>query len=485
MKLLEDIISDISVVFDKNYSNISINRIIIDSRNIQKGDLYVAISGTSINGHDFINEAISKGASAVVCEYIPKNCSVDFVYILTDNSRKTLGRLASNFYQNPSKKLKLIGVTGTNGKTTVCTLLYNLFISLGYKSALISTVQNQINGRVLKSSHTTPDAVSLNQLLNDMVNEGCEFCFMEVSSHAVEQFRIEGLEYTGAVFTNITHDHLDYHKTFENYLKAKKSFFDNLSYTAFALTNKDDKNGSVMLQNTLASKYSYSLKSISDFKAKIIESDLQGLLLSIDNVQAWFNLIGNFNAYNLIAVYGTAFLLGINKNEIITALTKCTGAKGRFEVFKSKNGIIGIVDYAHTPDALKNVLETINKIRTKNETLITIFGCGGNRDKEKRAVMGDIATQNSDRVIITNDNPRSENPDEIINQIKSGIKPQHYKKMIVISNREEAINAAVGFAKKGDIILLAGKGHENYQETGNVKIPFDDTEKLKSAFEKF
>lgn len=484
MRFLNNILNNISVVFDKKYSNISINQIIIDSRNVQNSDLYVAISGTSVNGHDFINEAIRKGASAVVCEYIPKDCPKDFVYIITDNSRKILGHIASNFYQNPSKKLKLIGVTGTNGKTTVCTLLCNLFITLGFKTALISTVQNQINGKILKSTHTTPDAVSLNKLLSEMVDEGCEFCFMEVSSHAVEQYRIEGLEYTGAVFTNITHDHLDYHKTFDNYLKAKKKFFDELPFTAFAITNKDDKNGLVMLQNTQASKYSYSLKSISDFKAKIIESDLQGLLLDIDNVQAWFNLIGNFNAYNLLAVYGTAFLLGINKDEIITALSKCTGAKGRFEVINSKSGIIGIVDYAHTPDALKNVLETINNIRTKNETLFTIFGCGGNRDKEKRPVMGEIAAENSDKIIITSDNPRNENPEEIINEIKSGIKPQHYKKMLVISNREEAINAAVSFAKKGDIILLAGKGHENYQETGNVKIPFDDSEKLISAFQK-
>lgn len=483
MKTLGAILNNISVVFDKKYSNISINKINFDNRSIQSSDIYVAVSGTISNGHNYINDAISKGASAVVCEYIPQNCPKDFAYIISENSRKTLAQISSNFFDNPSKKIKLIGVTGTNGKTTVCTLLYNLFIELGYKTALISTVQNLINGTEIKSTHTTPDPVSLNELLHEMVAKNCEFCFMEVSSHAVEQYRIEGLEYTGAVFTNITHDHLDYHKTFSNYLSAKKKFFDTLPLQAFALTNKDDKNGIVILQNTKASKYSYSLKSISDFKAKIIESDLFGLLLEIDTIQAWYNLIGKFNAYNLLAVYATAFLLGIDKNLIITTLTKIKGAKGRFEVFKSPKGVLGIVDYAHTPDALKNVLETINHIRTGNETLYTIFGCGGNRDNEKRPLMGQIAAELSDKVIITSDNPRNENPDNIINEIKGGIKPQFFNKSIIISNREEAINTTVSFAKKGDIILLAGKGHENYQEINGLKTHFDDSEKLKSALQ--
>lgn len=484
MKKLGDILHNISVIFDKKYSNISVNQIKFDSRTIQTSDLYVAINGEVVDGHNYINDAISKGASAVICEYIPPNCKNDFVYIITENSRKTLGQLASNYFNNPSKKLKLIGVTGTNGKTTICTLLYNFFIESGYKTALISTVENLINGKKTESTHTTPDPITLNSLLAKMVDDGCEYCFMEVSSHAVEQCRIEGLQYAGAVFSNITHDHLDYHKTFENYIKAKKHFFDKLPDEAFALTNKDDKNGLIMLQNTKAVKYTYSLKSVSDFKAKIIESDIQGLLLEIDGTQAWYNLIGNFNAYNILAVYGTAFLLGLEKSLIITNLTKLKGAKGRFEVIRSNNGIIGIVDYAHTPDALKNVLETINNIRSKNETLFTIFGCGGNRDKEKRPVMGQIAGELSDKVIITNDNPRNENPEEIISDIKKGIKPQHFKKTLIISNRQEAINAAVSFAQKGDIILLAGKGHENYQEIMGVKTHFDDIEILNSAFKK-
>lgn len=464
-------------------SQISINSIITDNRLAAKNDLFVAIRGVATDSHQYIKDAIDKGVSAIVCEYIPDDCPKDFSYVLVKNSREIIGQLASNFYDNPSSKLKLIGVTGTNGKTTVATLLKNLFANLGYKTALISTIQNVIGEEIIPSTHTTPDPVSLNALLAKMVEKDCEYCFMEVSSHAVDQNRIGGLTFTGGIFTNITHDHLDYHKTFDNYLKAKKKFFDNLPSSAFALTNKDDRNGLVMLQNTKASKYTYSLKSISDFKGKIIESDLTGLLLEIDGTQAWYGLSGDFNAYNLLAVYGTAFILGIDKEKIIETLTKTRGAKGRFEIVRSETGVLGVIDYAHTPDAIKNVLETINKVRSRNEILTTVIGCGGDRDKEKRPIMGDIASTLSDKVIFTSDNPRTEDPEAILSEMKAGVKAQNFKKILKITNREEAIQVAVSQAKKGDIILLAGKGHEDYQEVNGVKTHFDDFEKLKQAFE--
>lgn len=464
-------------------SQISINSIITDNRLAVKNDLFVAIRGVATDSHQYIKDAINKGVSAIICEYIPDDCPKDFTYILVENSREILGQLASNYYDNPSSKLKLIGVTGTNGKTTVATLLKNLFANLGYKTALISTIQNVIGEEIIPSTHTTPDPVSLNALLAKMVEKDCEYCFMEVSSHAVDQNRIGGLTFTGGIFTNITHDHLDYHKTFDNYLKAKKKFFDNLPSSAFALTNKDDRNGLVMLQNTKASKYTYSLKSISDFKGKIIESDLTGLLLEIDGTQAWYGLSGDFNAYNLLAVYGTAFILVIDKEKIIETLTKTRGAKGRFEIVRSETGVLGVIDYAHTPDAIKNVLETINKVRSRNEVLTTVIGCGGDRDKEKRPIMGDIASMLSDKVIFTSDNPRTEDPETILAEMKAGVKAQNFKKILKITNREEAIQVAVSQAKKGDIILLAGKGHEDYQEVNGVKTHFDDFEKLKQAFE--
>ena len=462
-------------------SNPAINSLVTDNRLAAKNDLFVALKGTVTDSHQFIKDAINKGVSAVVCEYIPDDCPKDFTYQIVKNTREILGQLASNFYGNPSSRLKLIGVTGTNGKTTVTTLLNNSFTSLQYKTALISTVQNIIDGEVIPSTHTTPDPVLLNNLLNKMVEKGCEYCFMEVSSHAIDQNRIGGLTFAGGIFTNITHDHLDYHKTFESYLKTKKRFFDNLPSSAFALTNKDDRNGLVMLQNTKASKYTYSLKTISDFKGKIIESDLNGLLLDIDNTQAWYGLAGNFNACNLLAVYGTAFILGINKQEIIMALSKVRGAKGRFEIVRNANGVLGVIDYAHTPDALKNVLETLNNVRSRNEILTTIVGCGGDRDKEKRPIMGDIASTLSDKVIFTSDNPRTENPETIISEMKAGVKAQNFKKVLKITNREEAINVAVSQANKGDIILLAGKGHEDYQEMKGVKIPFSDEKQALAA----
>ncbi len=477
-KLLENI--KLIELFD---SNISINSISSDHRKSSENDLFIALRGVEIDSHIYIKDAISKKVAAVICEHIPTDCPQNFNYILVKDTRKILGQVASNYYDNPSSKLKLIGITGTNGKTTVATLLRNLFKNLGYKTALISTIQNQIGDTVLPSTHTTPDPITLNNLLATMVEQQCTFCFMEVSSHAVDQNRIGGLTFAGGIFTNITHDHLDYHHTFENYLAAKKSFFDGLPSAAFALTNKDDKNGQVMLQNTKASKFTYSLKSVSDFKGKIIENDLEGLLFEIDKTQAWYSLSGEFNAYNLLAAYGAAFIMGLDSETIIKTLSKTEGAKGRFEIIRSESGILGVVDYAHTPDALKNVLETINKVRSRNETLITIIGCGGDRDREKRPIMGHYASQLSDRVIFTSDNPRSENPEDIIEQMRSGVKAQNFKKILKITNREEAIHVAVSQAKKGDIILLAGKGHENYQETKGEKIHFDDSEKLKHAFE--
>jgi len=482
MKRLEQLFANTTIKLPTNLAQVQIRSIVTDNRKAEAGDLFVAIRGTGTDSHKFINDAINKGVHAIVCEYIPEDCSNTEMCVIVQSSREILGQLASNYYDHPSSKLKLIGATGTNGKTTVCTLLYNLFTSMGYKAALISTVQNIVGNNVIASTHTTPDPVSLNALLARMVEADCEYCFMEVSSHAVDQNRIGGLQFIGAIFTNITHDHLDYHKTFDNYLKAKKKFFDNLPSDAFALTNKDDRNGAVMLQNTKASKYTYSLKSVSDFKGKIIESDLSGLLLELDGTQAWCSLAGEFNAYNLLAVYATAFLLGLNKEEVITALSKVRGAKGRFEILRSESGILGIIDYAHTPDALKNVLDTINNTRTKNETLITIVGCGGDRDMEKRPVMGDIASTLSDKVIFTSDNPRSEEPETILTQMRAGVKAQFLKKVLKITNREEAINAGVSLAKKGDIILIAGKGHETYQEIKGVKYPFDDFELLKQAF---
>ncbi|MCB9251917.1 MAG: UDP-N-acetylmuramoyl-L-alanyl-D-glutamate--2,6-diaminopimelate ligase [Flavobacteriales bacterium] len=484
MKSLTQLFQKTDVKLDSKFINISINSIKIDHRTIKKNDLFVAQVGVKLDSHKFINEAITNGASVVVCEQIPENTSKDFPFIVVGNSRKILGTLASNYYDNPSEKIKLLGVTGTNGKTTVCTLMYNLFRSLGYKSALLSTVKNIIGDEVYESTHTTPDPISLNKLLAETVKQNCTHCFMEVSSHSVDQYRIEGLQFTGAVFTNITHDHLDYHKTFDNYLKAKKKFFDQLPYDAFALSNKDDKNGKVMLQNTVASKYYYSFRSPADFKGKIIESDLSGMLLEFDTIQAWYAIAGEFNAYNLLAVYASAFLLGIEKEKIITALSLVKGAKGRFEVTVSSSGVIGIVDYAHTPDAVANVLNTINHTRTRNETLFIVLGCGGDRDKEKRPIMADLASTYADKAIFTSDNPRSENPETILSDMMKGVKVQYKKKVLKITKREEAIDVAVSMAQKGDIILVAGKGHENYQEIEGIKHPFDDLTVLTHSFEK-
>lgn len=468
----------------KFYGNIdvAVEGLIYDSREAKSGMLFFAVKGTQTDGHVYIEDVINKGVSVICCEALPNRLHANITYIQVENSAEAMGIAASQFYNEPSKKLKLVAVTGTNGKTTVATLLFKLFRSFNHDCGLLSTVQNQINDQIIPSTHTTPDSIKINALLHQMVQQGCEYAFMEASSHAIHQHRISGLYFAGVVFTNITHDHLDYHGTFANYIQAKKKLFDDVNSDAFALTNKDDKNGSVMLQNTKATRYTYAIKSTADFKAKIIESDFTGMLLSINEQEAWFRLVGNFNAYNLLAIYGTAFLLGKDKHDIITHLSNLEAVKGRFEYVRSELGTIAIIDYAHTPDALKNILDTINEIRTKNEKLITVVGCGGNRDAAKRPVMGDIASELSTHVIFTSDNPRNENPETILDDMQSGVKPLHYKKTLRISDRKEAIKAAVAQSGKGDIILIAGKGHENYQEINGIKYPFDDKDTVNELF---
>jgi UDP-N-acetylmuramoyl-L-alanyl-D-glutamate--2,6-diaminopimelate ligase len=450
-----------------------------DSRKIVSTDVFIAIKGTKSDGHAYIDYVISCGVKAVVCEYLPNETIQGVTYIIVKNSGRALGIMASNLYGIPSSKLILVGVTGTNGKTTTATLLYEVFQKLGYKSGLLSTILNKVGDRKVDATHTTPDPLQLNNLLNQMVNASCNFCFMEVSSHAIEQERIAGLIFKGGIFTNLTHDHLDYHGTIENYLKTKKKFFDQLSAEAFALTNIDDKNGRIMIQNTKAIKKTYSLKSDSDFKCRITENHFEGLQLNIDGEDFWSNLIGKFNAYNLLAVYAASILLGEKKTEVLAALSTIKSVEGRFDCIRSENNIIGIVDYAHTPDALNNVLNTIAAIRTRNEILITVIGAGGDRDKLKRPLMGKIASEKSDRVILTSDNPRSENPEDIVKEMEGGIDPIHSKKVLSIINRKEAIKTACALAKPGDIILIAGKGHEKYQEIRGEKYPFDDKELLK------
>ena len=452
-----------------------------DSRKVKKDSLFVATRGTAADGHAFIPKAIEAGAIAVVCEDMPAHHDDRISYVKHTDASFALGLIACNFYDNPSEKLKLVGITGTNGKTTTATLLFNLFKSLGYSVGLLSTVQNKINSAVVPSTHTTPDALALNELLNSMVQQDCEFVFMEVSSHAVAQNRIAGLKFTGAVFTNITHDHLDYHKTFDEYIRAKKRFFDMLPAEAFSLTNKDDKNGPVMLQNTKAARYTYALRSMADFKCRIIENHLNGLMLNIDNQELWVKLIGTFNAFNVLAVYATAVLLRQDKTNVLTALSTLNAVEGRFQYVKSTNGVICIVDYAHTPDALKNVLETIQDVRTGNEQVITVVGCGGDRDASKRPVMAAIACEYSNRVVLTSDNPRSEDPEAILDQMERGINPNDRRKMMRITDRKEAIRAAVSVAEPGDIVLVAGKGHEKYQEIKGVKHAFDDLEIVKET----
>lgn len=482
LKLLSDILYKTRLEEIIGSTNVAISSVTFDSRKVKKDSLFIATRGTASDGHHYIEVAIENGAVAVVCEDLPETLNENITYVKVLDSSASLGYIACNFYDNPSEKLKLVGITGTNGKTTTVTLLFNLFRGLGYNVGLLSTVENKINTTVIPSTHTTPDALALNELLAKMVDDGCQYAFMEVSSHAIVQHRITGLKFTGAAFSNITHDHLDYHKTFEEYIKAKKMFFDHLQDDAFALTNKDDRNGLVMLQNTKAKKYSYGLKSIADFKCRVIENHLNGLLLNIDNQDVWVKLIGSFNAYNVLVVYAIALLLKQDKVQVLTTLSNLNSVEGRFQYIKSKNGIVAIVDYAHTPDALKNVLETIKDIRTGNEQVITLVGCGGDRDAAKRPIMAQIACEYSNKVILTSDNPRSENPEDILNQMQAGISPAEMKKTLRISDRKEAIKTAVAFAKEGDIILIAGKGHEKYQEISGVKHPFDDFEIVKENF---
>ena len=481
MKLLSDILYKVKLEEIIGSTHVAISSIVFDSRKVKKDSLFVATKGAADDGHIYIQKAIESGAIAIVCEEIPKDKNDQITYVKVTDSTYALGVMACNYYDNPSEKLKLVGITGTNGKTTTVTLLFNLFKSLGYSVGLLSTVQNKINNTVIPSTHTTPDAITLNELLFKMEEQGCEFVFMEVSSHAIVQNRIAGINFTGALFSNITHDHLDYHKTFDEYIKAKKQFFNLLPSTAFALTNRDDKNGMVMLQNTKANKYTYGLKNIADYKCKIIESHLNGLLLNIDNHEVWVKLIGTFNAYNILSVYATAVLLKQDITSVLTALSNLNSVEGRFQYVKSPNGVIGIIDYAHTPDALKNVLETVKEIRSGSEQVITLVGCGGDRDSAKRPIMAAIACEYSNKVILTSDNPRTEDPEEILNQMQAGINPVDVKKVLRITDRREAIKIACSFSSKGDIILIAGKGHEKYQEINGVKHDFDDLEILKET----
>ena len=481
MKLLSDILYKVKLEEIIGSTHVAISSIVFDSRKVKKDSLFVATKGAADDGHIYIQKAIELGAIAIVCEEIPKDKNDQITYVKVADSTYALGVMACNYYDNPSEKLKLVGITGTNGKTTTVTLLFNLFKSLGYSVGLLSTVQNKINNTVIPSTHTTPDAITLNELLFKMEEQGCEFVFMEVSSHAIIQNRIAGINFTGALFSNITHDHLDYHKTFDEYIKAKKQFFNLLPSTAFALTNRDDKNGMVMLQNTKANKYTYGLKNIADYKCKIIESHLNGLLLNIDNHEVWVKLIGTFNAYNILSVYATAVLLKQDITSVLTALSNLNSVEGSFQYVKSPNCVIGIIDYAHTPDALKNVLETVKEIRSGSEQVITLVGCGGDRDSAKRPIMAAIACEYSNKVILTSDNPRTEDPEEILNQMQAGVNPVDVKKVLRITDRREAIKIACSFSSKGDIILIAGKGHEKYQEIKGVKHDFDDLEILKET----
>jgi UDP-N-acetylmuramoyl-L-alanyl-D-glutamate--2,6-diaminopimelate ligase len=481
--VLKDILYNVALREVAGSTAIEVNHLQMDSRKVGVGDCFIAVKGTAVDGHRFIEQCIAQGAASIICEEIPATINPNITYIKVENSAKALGIAAANFYGNPSGKMKVVGITGTNGKTSTVTLLFRLFRKLGKNVGLLSTVQNQINEEVIPSTHTTPDPINLNALMKQMIDAGCEYCFMEVSSHAVDQHRIEGLQFTGAVFTNLTHDHLDYHKTFDNYLRAKKRFFDELPSSAFAVVNNDDRNGSVMVQNTKAAKYTYALRTPADFKTKMIENTVTGLVLEVDGVEMHTRLIGEFNAFNLTAVYAVARLLGVEKNECLTVLSSLTPPEGRFDQLVSAGDkIVGIVDYAHTPDALKNVLQTINSIRNGNENLFTVVGCGGDRDATKRPVMAEIASRLSSKVLLTSDNPRSEDPEEILKQMNAGVPPTDKKKVLTIENRKEAIKTACMMATKGDIILLAGKGHEKYQEIKGVKYPFDDKKVLEEAF---
>lgn len=483
MTLLKDILYKVSIEAVKGSTEIAIGKLEFDSRKITNGDVFVAIRGSVSDGHEFIEKAIALGASAVVCDTFPENIADNVSYILVKDTNKALAFLAANYFGNPSQNLKLVGITGTNGKTTIASLLYQLFKKAGYKVGLLSTVKILIDDLEFKATHTTPDSITINNFLRDMNDAGVEYCFMEVSSHGIHQKRTEALHFAAGVFTNLSHDHLDYHPTFSEYRDVKKSFFDSLPKSAFALTNVDDKNGQVMLQNTSARKLTYALKSFADYRAQILENQLSGLLLKVNDNEVWVRLIGTFNAYNLLAIYATAVELGMESFEVLRLLSELESVSGRFQYIISTEKITAIVDYAHTPDALENVLKTINDIRTKNEQLITVVGCGGDRDKAKRPIMANIASTMSDKLIITSDNPRTENPDDIIAEMEAGVEPQNYKKTIAISDRKQAIKTACQLANPNDIILIAGKGHETYQEINGVRHDFDDMKIVKELLE--
>jgi UDP-N-acetylmuramoyl-L-alanyl-D-glutamate--2,6-diaminopimelate ligase len=482
MKLLKDILYGARIGDVFGSTNIAIDTVAYDSRKVTSYGMFLAIRGTQVDGHDYIDQAVTNGAIAVVCEEIPENKYDTVTYVKVDDANMALGIIASNYYDNPSEKLKMIGVTGTNGKTTSVTLMYNLFRQMGYKVGMLSTVVNKIHNEEVVSTHTTPNALELNALLHEMVEKGCKYCFMEVSSHAVHQKRVAGLRFAGGVFTNITHDHLDYHKTFDGYIKAKKGFFDALDEDAFAVVNKDDVHWETMVQNTKAKVKTIGIKTMADSRAKIIENQFSGLQLNIDGNDVWSKLIGGFNAYNILTAYTVAVLLDEDPLDVLTTISTLNSVEGRFEYIKTEKDITAIVDYAHTPDALKNVLSTIRDIRTGNEMVITIVGCGGDRDKSKRPLMAKIACELSDHVIFTSDNPRTEDPEEIIADMQKGVEPHHYKKTVSITNRKEAIKMACSLAHNGDILLVAGKGHEKYQEAKGEVLPFDDLQILEETF---
>lgn len=483
MKILKDILYKVAIEAVKGSTDIAINKMDFDSRKIEANDVFIAIRGSISDGHDFIEKAIQQGAVAIICDTFPADIAKGITYVQVKDTNSALAFMAANYFGDPSQNLKLIGITGTNGKTTIASLLYQLFKKAGFKVGLLSTVKILVDDLEYKATHTTPDSITINHYLKEMVESGVEYCFMEVSSHGIHQKRTEALHFVGGIFTNLSHDHLDYHPTFAEYRDVKKSFFDNLPKTAFALSNIDDKNGQVMLQNTAAKKRTYALKTYADYKAQILENQLSGLLLKINGNEVWVKLIGTFNAYNLLAIYGTAIELGMESLEVLRLLSDLESVSGRFQFIVSNSNITAIVDYAHTPDALENVLKTINDIRTKNEQLITVVGCGGNRDKTKRPIMAGIASELSDKAIFTSDNPRNEDPEAIITEMEQGVAPQNYKKTLTITDRKQAIKTACQLAQPNDIILIAGKGHETYQEINGVRHDFDDMKIVKEILD--